>query len=273
MVVGANRSLLALDVPLQNVGGTLHRYRVVVLHERVRLLLLLLPVQLDRVSQHYMLRLDLATDPQALRKRGVHQFLLQLRRHSSWRRRPLLLFLQLLGQGGGFDRQGLDGHGDCEDLRRREFEGKGGEDVDGRLFVDCFELDDEKGISDFSEAKNVSPVLDGRHVPILQFSLVVGVVWLAIVALATGGSYLGIALLLLLAGNCGQIALVDLAEDHVALTAVLLLVAALAGEALLAEDAEFEEFAVAGLEDVVVVDGEEIGSGGRHVDLVVVCLR
>jgi S-adenosylmethionine:diacylglycerol 3-amino-3-carboxypropyl transferase len=95
----------------------------------------------------------------------------------------------------------------------------------------------------------------------------------AIVALLRSGSYFSIAFLFLLARNCGKVALVDLAEDHIALTAVLLLVAAFAGETLLTEDAEFEEFAVASFENVVVVYGEKIGSGGRHVDLVVVCLR
>jgi hypothetical protein len=47
---------------------------------------------------------------------------------------------------------------------------------------------------------------------------------------------------------------------------------AASGERFLAHDAELEKFAVAGFEDVVIVNGEEVGRGGSHIDFVVVWL-
>ena len=44
------------------------------------------------------------------------------------------------------------------------------------------------------------------------------------------------------------------------------------GDGFLPHDAELEQFASACFEDVVVVDGEEVGGGCGHVDFVVVWL-
>ena len=87
--------------------------------------------------------------------------------------------------------------------------------------------------------------------------------------------YLIIAAFLLGAGGGGVVGAVELREDHIGVGVLVVLVFvddAAFGERLLAHDAELDEFAVAGLDDVVVVDGEEVGCGRRHVDLVVVWL-
>jgi hypothetical protein len=88
-------------------------------------------------------------------------------------------------------------------------------------------------------------------------------------------SYLIVAALLLGTGGGGIVGVVELREDHIGLGVLIVLLLvddAAPGEGLLPHDAELDEFAVAGLEDVVVVDGEEVGRGRGHIDLVVVWL-
>ena len=74
----------------------------------------------------------------------------------------------------------------------------------------------------------------------------------------------------LVAGGGGVVGVVELGEDHEGVGVVVVVDDAAPVELLLAQDAELEELAVAGLEDVVVVDGEEVGQRRCHVDLVVV---
>jgi hypothetical protein len=87
--------------------------------------------------------------------------------------------------------------------------------------------------------------------------------------------YLIVAALLLGTGGSGIVGVVQLREDHIGIGVLIVLFLvhdAAFGEGFLSHDAELDKFAVAGLEDVVVVDGEEVGRGRGHVDLVVVWL-
>lgn len=60
----------------------------------------------------------------------------------------------------------------------------------------------------------------------------------------------------LVGGGRGVVGVVELGEDHVGVGVVVVVDDAALVELLLLHDAELEELAVAGFEDVVVVDGE-----------------
>lgn len=88
--------------------------------------------------------------------------------------------------------------------------------------------------------------------------------------------YLIFTVLLLVAGGGRIIGVVELRQYHISfrvfLVILLIMDNAAPGNGFFPHDAKFEELAITGFEDVVVMNGEKVGRWGSHVDFVVVWL-